>query len=319
MHLGVVGVGWWGKNIVNTLERFDDVSEVSIFDGHTSAYDKFANNKKTMVVKSFEEMLSDKTVAAVCVATPPDTHYAYSKKTLLAGKHLLVEKPPAIETSQVRELGEIAANANLVYMLDALYLFAEPIRKLKEILSGGELKNLRYVQMFRVGDELRRPKAGIHRLRKTMFANGVNVIDDLFFHDAAIILYLFGEFEYRSSERLYLYDKSCCDTARINLVTHGVPIELTLSWTLAGRRRGVVIYDQNFIVEYLNDHNGQDHVTKHDLQENKAENFAFPPAAPLDDLLHYFLCCVKGEQLNRLGPSFFERITEVWRAIRNDD
>ncbi len=317
MNIGVVGVGWWGKNIVNTLDQFNAISKVIVFDKRSEVYEKFRDNRKTFFVDSLDGLLLDPSIAAVCLATPPATHYDYSKHILLAGKHLLVEKPPAYEVSQVQELGKIAATKNLVYMLNALYLFLEPIQKIKQMLDSGDLKNLRFVQMFRIGDEMRREGAGIQRLKETMFANGIDVIEDLFFHDAAILLYLFGDFEYHSSEKLCLYDTSLCDTVRIKLSVRGVPVELTLSWTMAGRRRGMVIYDQHCIVEYdalKNDNQ----ISKYNLVENRADNYSFPAIAPLGGLLDFYLRCIAGKDVNYLGSEFMERITTIWRKIINE-
>jgi len=317
MKIGVVGVGWWGKNIVNTLELAEAVDRVVVYDERAGAYEVFWNNKKTDYAESLESLLSDASIIGICVATPPPTHYELSKRILLAGKHLLIEKPPAYRTSQVHELGMIAASKKLVYMLDALYLFAEPVQKIKQILDSGELKKIRYIQMFRIGDELRRPEAGIQRIQKTMFAHGIDVIEDLFFHDAAVLLYLFGDFNYRSSEKLRLYDPSLCDTARIQLMVQNVPVELTLSWTLAGRRRGMVIHGEECIVEY-NALKNENQLTKYDLTDNCQENFSFPAVAPLGALLDFYMGCIMGKNTNPFGSAFMEKITSIWRTISDE-
>ena len=317
MKIGVVGVGWWGKNIVNTLESSETVDRVVVYDEQMEAYEAFQNNKKIDYANSLESLLADPSIIGVCLTTPPPTHYELSKRILLAGKHLLVEKPPARQISQIHELGMIAESKKLVYMLDALYLFIEPVQKIKEILNSGELKNIRYIQMFRIGDELRRVNAGIQRIRKTMFAKGIDVVEDLFFHDAAILLYLFGDFDFSSSEKLYLYDPSFCDTSRIRLMANGVPVELTLSWTLAGRRRGMVIYDEEIMVEY-DGLKSKNQLTKYHLTENRQENFNFSQVAPLGALLDFFIGCVAGKHANPFGCAFMEKITSVWRTISDE-
>src|SRR4051812_45761993 len=63
-------------------------------------------------VKSFdtlEEMLADKTVELVIINTPNVTHFEYAKKALQAGKHLVVEKPFVINTTEGAELLELAS------------------------------------------------------------------------------------------------------------------------------------------------------------------------------------------------------------------
>ena len=314
MKIGVIGAGWWGKNIVNTLERLSSVSSVVVFDKQPEVREQFAECKKTTFAHSLEEVLSDSSVEGVCLATPPPTHYDISKRILLAGKHVLVEKPPAYELTQVKELGNIAASGNLVYMLDALYLFQQPIQRIKQTIDEGELRNLRFIQMFRIGDEMRRAGAGIQRLRQTMFVNGTDVIEDLFFHDAAILLYLFGDVEYQSSEKLYLYAATVCDSARVKLLAKGVPVELVLSWTFAGRRRGMVLYDESVLIEY-DGLKAENQLTKYYLLENRSESFSFPSHGPLDAMLDFFVRCVRGREVNFLGSEVMERITSIWRTI----
>ena len=319
MHVGVIGVGWWGKSIVNTLERNPRVSRIIMFDERVEAYESVRNNQKTTLAESMSEVLSDPSIVGVCLATPPATHYDYSKQILLAGKHLLIEKPPAYSVSEVRELGEIAKARNLVYMLDALYLFLEPVQKLKQLILSGELNSIIYVQMYRVGDEIRRPGVGIERLQNAMFANGIDVIDDLFFHDAAILLHLFGDFEYLGSEKLRLYHPSLCDSAKIKLeVSGGIPVELTLSWTQIGRKRGIVIYSRDSIVEYDGLRNDRQ-ITRFFLADNRLETLTFPPSTPLSALLDNYLRCIEGNACNILDCTFMEKITTIWRRIANEN
>ena len=317
MKMGVVGAGWWGRNIVKTLESADGVESIVVFDERQEALEPFKNKTTTQCAPSFESMLSDRALAGICLATPPPTHYELSKRILGAGKHLLVEKPPAQTVAQVQELGRIAAKNKVVYMLDALYLFLEPVKKIKLIIDSSEFNDLKYVQMFRIGDELRRSGSGLDRIRTTMFARGVNVIDDLFFHDAAILLYLFGDFEFRSVEKMCLYHPSLCDTARIELTARGVPVDLTLSWTLAGRRRGMVLYGEKTVIEYDGLRN-DNQITRHDLEANRAETFNFSSFAPLGPMVDFYLSCIAGKESNLFGADFMEKLTRCWKAVSDE-
>ena len=316
MNLGVMGAGWWGTNIINSLELIPEVERVVVFDERKEVREKFRQSTKAGFAGSADELLQDASVDAVCLATPPETHYPYSKRVLLAGKHLMVEKPPAREAAQVRELGEIAKTANLVYMIDALYLFLEPVQRMKEMIASRELRNIRAVEMFRVGDELRRAGSGIERLERTMLANGIDVVEDLFFHDAAILLDFFGDFRHVSTERSFMYHPSLCDTARIRLETaQGIPVELLLSWVLAGRRRGIVIYDHDSLVEYDGlKSSGQ--LTVHHVRENRLETLSFGNTPPLTSMLHFFVHCIKGEKRNHLDSALMERLVAHWKEIR---
>ena len=147
MKIGVIGAGWWGENIINTLENVDRVSKVFVYDPVQSSYEKFINNKKTVFLKSFKEMIEDNSISSICIATPPLTHYELTKEALLSSKNILVEKPPAYKLSQLDELGNIASKNNLVYMLDALYLFLAPLMELKNIINSINIAEIKYIEM----------------------------------------------------------------------------------------------------------------------------------------------------------------------------
>jgi predicted dehydrogenase len=84
-------------------------------------------------------MLADESLDAVVVATPVPTHYELAKQALEAGKHVFVEKPPAMKGSEIDELVSIAEERDLVLMPGHLLLYHPGVLKLKELVDGGEL------------------------------------------------------------------------------------------------------------------------------------------------------------------------------------
>ena len=73
------------------------------------------------------------------IATPVPTHYALAKQALEAGKHVLVEKPPAMRAAEIDELVALADERDLVLMPGHLLLYHPAVRKLKELIDAGEL------------------------------------------------------------------------------------------------------------------------------------------------------------------------------------
>jgi predicted dehydrogenase len=316
MNIGVIGAGWWGKNIINSFEEVEAVQKVFYFDSNPEVTEKFKTNKKSFLKNSIDDLLLDPSIEAVCIATPPATHYELTKNALLTNNHVLVEKPPAFTFEEVHELGLIAKSKNLVYMLDALYLFLPPVVKLKEILESGELNQIRYIDMYRIGDELRREGAGIQRIQNTMFNNHTDVIEDLFFHDAGILIYLFQHLEILSIKKHYFYNDILCDSAEITFKRGNIPIHLKLSWVLTGRRRGISIYDTKYILEY--DGLKQDNqLIKYNLWQNNAEYFSFPSPPPLKSLLSFFIDAITLNKKNYMDHTFMEKITKFWGEIKN--
>jgi predicted dehydrogenase len=83
------------------------------------------------------------------VATPLQTHYGLVKKVLLAGKHVLCEKPLCETVAQGRELIDLAQARGLVLMVGHVFLFNPGIMKVKQILETGGLGNLHYMHAIR--------------------------------------------------------------------------------------------------------------------------------------------------------------------------
>ena len=316
MKIGVVGAGWWGKNIINTLENVERVSKVFVYDPAQSSYEKFINNKKTVFLKSFKEMIEDNSISSICIATPPLTHYELTKEALLSNKNILVEKPPAYKISQLDELGNIASKNNLVYMLDALYLFLAPVMELKNIINSINIAEIKYIEMYRIGDELRRENAGLERIQNTMFKNGTDVIQDLLFHDLGILLYLFKNIKIKSVEKLYLYNEKFCDTAVIKFLHNSIPVNLTLSWSLTGRRRGLSIYLKDLIIEY-DGLKQENQIIQHDLKKNSSEYLSFQNEPPLKALLEFYIDCISNKKNNHLDFNFMKKITDIWEYTQH--
>jgi predicted dehydrogenase len=127
----------------------------------------------------FDQVLADDSLDAVVVATPVVTHFDLAKRALLAGKHVLVEKPPALTAAEAEELCALAEERNLVLMPGHLLLYHPGVRKLKELIDSGEL-----------GDVLclygNRQNLGVIRKDE-------NALQSLGVHDLSVILHLVQE------------------------------------------------------------------------------------------------------------------------------
>ncbi len=124
-------------------------------------------------------MLADPELEAVVIATPVPTHYALAKQALEAGKHVFVEKPPAMKGTEMEELVELATTKGLVLMPGHLLLYHPGVRKLKELVAGGDLGDLLCVYTNRQNLGI------IRRDENALWSLGV--------HDLSVILYLVGE------------------------------------------------------------------------------------------------------------------------------
>ena len=176
--IGVVGLNYWGPNLVR---NFDGLAELTwlcdLDDSHLRPLaDRYPHAR---AANAFEEMLADDALDAVVIATPVPTHYALAKQALEAGKHVFVEKPPAMRAVEMDELVQLAADADRVLMPGHLLLYHPAVLKLKELVSSGELGDVLCVYGNRVN-------LGIVRSNE-------NALWSLGVHDLSVILYLLDE------------------------------------------------------------------------------------------------------------------------------
>jgi predicted dehydrogenase len=177
-RVGVAGLGYWGPNLAR---NFDELAELAwLCDLDTEHRDRFAARYPgALITASFDEMLADDSLDAVVVATPVPTHYALAKRALEAGKHVLVEKPPAMQGAEIDELVALASASDLVLMPGHLLLYHPGVVKLKELIASGELGDVLCVY----GN---RQNLGIVRTNE-------NALWSLGVHDLSVILYLLDE------------------------------------------------------------------------------------------------------------------------------
>jgi predicted dehydrogenase len=175
--VGVVGLNYWGPNLARNFAELGVLSWICDLD-EERLQNAAARHTRATPTRSFDELLASD-VDGVVIATPVPTHYALAKQALEAGKHVLVEKPPAMRAEEIDELVALAAERDLVLMPGHLLLYHPGVRKLKELIDGGELGEVLCVY----GN---RQNLGIVRTNE-------NALWSLGVHDLSVILYLLDE------------------------------------------------------------------------------------------------------------------------------
>lgn len=112
VKVGIIGGGYWGSNIARVLHESPTFDLVDVAD---LDYPR----RGTCTVDELWPV-----VDAVIIATPAGTHYAVASQALMEGKHVLVEKPLAIRSSIAEALVMLAAQRELVLMVDHTYVYA---------------------------------------------------------------------------------------------------------------------------------------------------------------------------------------------------
>ena len=175
-RVAVAGLGHWGPNLAR---NFAELAELTWLCDADPARESFtARYPQARFTTRFDDVLADD-VDAVVIATPVPTHHELARRALEAGKHVLVEKPPAMHGHEMDELVAIAEERELVLMPGHLLLYHPGIRRVKDMLDAGALGEALCVY----GN---RQNLGIIRSNE-------NALWSLGVHDLSVILYLLDE------------------------------------------------------------------------------------------------------------------------------
>jgi UDP-N-acetylglucosamine 3-dehydrogenase len=143
-NVGIIGVGYWGKKIVDEFTKVEDVSVIGVsdLDEKNLAFcaERFGIKNG---YKDYKQLLAQKDLHAVSVSTPNAMHYQVCKDALQAGKHVLVEKPITLVSKDGKELVELAQKKGLTLSVGHIFRFnnalAEVHRLIKEEKFFGKL------------------------------------------------------------------------------------------------------------------------------------------------------------------------------------
>ena len=178
LRVGQVGLGYWGRNLARV---FDDEADLAwLCDASETLREEFARRyPNAHTTGDFAELIAADDVEAVVIATPVPTHFPLAKAALEAGKHVFVEKPPAMRVAEMEELIAIAEARGLVLMPGHLLLYHPGVQKLKELVEDGELGEVLVVYGNR---------QNLGKIRKDE-----NALWSLGVHDLSVIMYLIEE------------------------------------------------------------------------------------------------------------------------------
>jgi predicted dehydrogenase len=177
-RIGLVGLGAWGQNLVR---NFDELAEVPWL-CDTSVETRIVFERRYPQARTtgdFGDLLTDPDVDAVVIATPVPSHFPLAKQAIAAGKHVFVEKPPAMRGHEMEELCSLAMERDRVLMPGHLLLYHPAVRKLKAVIDSGELGEIFYAYSDRLNLGV------VRRVENALLSLGV--------HDLSVLLYLFDE------------------------------------------------------------------------------------------------------------------------------
>jgi len=176
MKIGVIGLGYWGPNLVRNFLAQKEVKKVIACDLKESRLQNIKEKFPAAVLTNDCMDLINSDTDAIVIATPVDTHYFFGKKALEAGKHIWVEKPFTATSDEAEELIDIAESKNLKIFVDHTFIYNGAVRKMKELVDNNVLGNVIYFDS--------------ERINLGLFQRDVNVVWDLAPHDLSIMNHL---------------------------------------------------------------------------------------------------------------------------------
>jgi predicted dehydrogenase len=172
MNIGLIGTGYWGKNLLRNLLIQDKIKNIFVLDYNIQNIKKnpnvqYFNNKK--------DFFSINDIDLFVISTPTKFHYEYISECLKLDKFVCVTKPFVSNIKEVLSLKKKYKNTHKIF-LDHTYLFHSSIKYLKSLIAGNKLGKLIYYDS--------------ERISFGKFYSDVDVIDDLAIHDLYILDFL---------------------------------------------------------------------------------------------------------------------------------
>ena len=188
-QIGIIGVGYWGTNIVNALQKIG-VKNIC-------CYDKISNNLKEIKKKfpkvkienNYKKFLTNK-LDGIIIAVDTNSHFEIAKDCLNYGFNIFVEKPVTNNIKKLKFLDNLAKSRDLFIMSGYVYFYNDYIKYIKKILKKKYLGKIYYVSC--------------ERLNLGPVRNDINSAWDLSSHDISICNYFFEK--NLSIKNIYGYD-----------------------------------------------------------------------------------------------------------------
>lgn len=239
LRIGVIGAGYWGPNLIRNFHEAPGADPVAVAD---LSPDRLRNVRKRYpsitTTADHREILRDRAIDAVAIATPISTHRALAEEALAAGKHVLIEKPLAGTLSDAEAIVRAAERAGRTLMVGHTFIYNPAVTAIRKLLDRGELGQVHYIDSQRVN-------LGLHQF-------DLNVLWDLGPHDVSITLYWLGE------EPSWVQCVGACfiqkDIEDVVWLTMGFPsgaiAHAHLSWLAPGKLRTMTVIGSKKMAVY---------------------------------------------------------------------
>lgn len=248
LRFAVIGWGYWGPKIARNLEGLPHSTLTMVADMDNNRVAALKRERPWLKTTSRpEDVFLARDVDAVVIATPVRTHYELARDALLAGKHVLVEKPLTADVASCEELIALARRQDRILMVGHTFEYSPPVEELRKQIHAGELGNIYCIDT--------------ERLNLGLFRGDIDVIWDLAPHDVSILLYLLDQQPTTITAHAHAHLRpTIADDAHLDLqFATGMTSHIHVSWlhpckirrvTIMGDKR-MAVYDDTTPAEML--------------------------------------------------------------------
>lgn len=214
--IAVVGSGYWGKNLVRNFAKLDALA--AICDRRKESLTFLSKEYPDVKVLSYTEILGDRAIPAVAIATPAETHGEFVRQALFAGKDVFVEKPLCLSVEKGESLVKLAKERERILMVGHLLWYHPAILKLKALIDAGTLGRILYIYSNRLN---------LGKIRREE-----NILWSFAPHDISVILGLLNEMPDHVTAQggNYLHQQIADVTVSLLSFPSGVKAHIFVSW-----------------------------------------------------------------------------------------
>ncbi len=179
VRVGIVGVGYWGPNLLRCFSEIPNCKVTAICDRSVDQLLRIKDRfPQVYPYENFDDLLKSNSVDALVIATPTSTHFPLAMQALELGIHVFVEKPLAETVEQCELMIKQAKATGSTLFVGHVFLHSSPVIKLKSLINEGELGRINYISS--------------RRLNFGPIRKDVSALYDLATHDISMMLYLLG-------------------------------------------------------------------------------------------------------------------------------
>jgi predicted dehydrogenase len=229
LTFGLVGAGGIAQSYLQVFDALDGARITAVADVRGRAANALAEAVRGTAYPSHRALLEESDVDAVLVCTPPSTHTDIVLQSIERGRHVMCEKPLAIDVSSARAMVQAAEEAGVVFTMAAKFRFVEDVIRAKQIVAAGILGELIVLEnLFASRIDMSR------RWNSDPLISGGGVIIDNGTHSVDIVRYFLGPIiDVMAVEANRAQHLAVEDTATMLLRTDGGVLgSVDLSWSV---------------------------------------------------------------------------------------